>query len=937
MARFGLGDAARLSEHLAISGFAVKWAMSDNSEDDIWTRIRKEGAAKSGAAYADRTDLGFEIEPAERSRGSLEKRATSDASTKMAWQTTEEEADGPPRPSKRRKRAKPVPTILIGSTVVALLWVLGAGLFLMQNASKFGADGSTLLFSLVVLLLGPAFSLLAGFMGESIAKSNREARTLISAARKMLEPELTGEKTVRTTALAVRGEIGRLEGAIGEVADRLRLIEGNVESQTSALSAAGNNARGGADQLVATMESERQRLDALLAAMAELTTQAQASTQLAGQSIDERAAKLALAADSLVDKSTQASDVAAGAAQRLDLAAQRAVDAIQQLDQAAGRGEAALARAHDLMVLARLRADEAVGSVGTAVSTLHEAAASASETARVVAETIQSETIASRDAGLATVEEIRVATVANAQMVTDALRKEAEAARIAGAETFAALQASAEAVRFAAEEARQQSNEQIADNQRRLDNVRQTAFEAGKDADAFMQTRITDARALIEKSAGLLDETGSKIQERFGRLAAACADQARAVEDLLDTLDRRLEHLPQEATARATAIESALTDTLQRLTEAGRKAASETAALDSAFQDRLRDSYSALGEVVQRLGGLSGVLAVPMPAPARAAAPVPLAAPAAAPVATPVPVVAPVQAPVAAPAPAPAPEPATAAKPEPVLPEPAPVVAPQPAPQPTPQLKQSYSSLSAAPLNQPPARPVTPPQNVQQKGYIAAPKQGAEPVVQSQPAPVVPTPVTSAPVAPAPVAPAPVAPALVPQATLPPASEPKPEAAPTSAPMFAAPSRLKISSPVPVEDDPFAELQIGRAVKPPTEAGGGWSWKQVLSTLDEKGAKAESSRIASLFTELGLEEAVHDKLLDRLRTMASRSREQARRGARELLPDQVRAMRHKLRADPELRASIVRFVEARREAAARGRLAGNEARVYLVADAALEA
>jgi hypothetical protein len=74
-----------------------------------------------------------------------------------------------------------------------------------------------------------------------------------------------------------------------------------------------------------------------------------------------------------------------------------------------------------------------------------------------------------------------------------------------------------------------------------------------------------------------------------------------------------------------------------------------------------------------------------------------------------------------------------------------------------------------------------------------------------------------------------------------------------------------------------------------------------------------------------------------LRTMASRSRDQARRGTRDLLPEEVRAMRRKLTADPDLRASIVRFVEARRESAARGRLLGNEARVYLVADAALEA
>jgi hypothetical protein len=800
--------------------------MSDNSDDDIWTRVRKESESKAGTAYADRTDLGFDLEPSERTRGSLRPTESREPSTKMAWETTEEEADGPPLPRKRRKKAKPVPALLIGSIAVAILWLAGAGIFLMQNASTFGADGSSLLFSLVVLLLGPAFSLLAGFMGESIAKSNRDARSLIHAARRMLEPEGTAEKAVRTTALAVRGEIGRLEGAIGEVADRLRLIESNVESQTSALSAAGRDASGGADQLVATMENERQRLDNLLAAMTELTTRAQNSTQAASQSIDERAAQLALAADTLVNKSTQASDVAAGAAQRLDSATQRAVDAITQLDQAAGRGEAALARAHDLMVLARLRADEAVGSVGTAVTSLHDAATSATETARIVSETIQSEAAASRDMGLATVEEIRAATVANAQVVTEALRKEAEAARVAGAETLAALQASAEAVRFAAEEARQQSSQQMADNQRRMDEVRQSAFEAGKEADAFMQTRITDARALIEKSAGLLDETGNKIQERFSKLAAACADQARAVEDLLDTLDRRLENLPQEATARAQAIESALNDTLTRLTDAGRKAASETAALDNAFQDRLRQSYSALGEVVQRLGGLSGVLSVPQ-APVFQPAP-PIAMPVAAAIE-----------PSAHVAPNAPPQKTQAAAPS--VSEPTPPVVdtlpPAQDPMPVPSM-----TLSAPPLNQAPKRV------------------------------------------------APVEPAPTPAPPLPLQTEIKP-------------TRLKISSPMPIEDDPFADLQIGR--KPPSSgADSGWSWKQVLSTLDEKGAVNESKRIGDLVRELSLDTAVTDGALEKLRAMASRSRDQARRGTREILPDEVRAMRRRLTSDPDLRAAM---------------------------------
>jgi hypothetical protein len=868
---------SELSAYLAFWGFRVQYVMSDNSDDDIWARVRAEAAEKTG----DRTGLNVKLEPSERTLGSLERTKSTAPTTKIAWETSEEEFDGPPKPKqKRRAKRAPVPTLLIGSTFVALLWVAAVGTLLIQDANKNGVDNASFLPNVLMLLLGPALALLAGFMAESVAKSNREARLLVGAARRMLEPEKAGEDAVRSTALAVRSEIGRLEGAIGDVADRLRLIETNVDNQTKALSAAGNDARGGADKLVASMEGERQRLDTLLAAMADLTAQAQTSTAMATQNIEDRAAKLAMAADSLVDKSTQASDVAAGAAQRLDAAALRAVSAIEQLDVAAGRGENALARAHDLMVLARLRADEAVGSVSGAVTSLNDAANSAAQTAQNMSQNIQAQTAASKDLSLAQIEEIRLATISSAQAMTEALRAEAQAARTAGDETMAALQVSAEAVRFAAEEARQQVNQQITDNQRRLDGVRQTAFEVGKDADAFVDKRMTDAKALIERSVGLLDDTGSKIQERFGRLAAACADQARAVEDLLDGLDRRLSSLPKEADARARAIEEALNETLARLTEAGRRAADETAALDNAFQDRLRDSYSALGEVVQRLGGLSGVVAMPMPALSPKLPPEPIKPPAPQPILSVEEIV-----------------PPTLAEPETT-----PIIE-SAAVEHAIKLPPIVRRAEAAPVNA-----ISPAESqVAAKTTAIKPK---APLPVEERAEVATTPV---------------------EIKIP--SQPTPQPFPS----VSNTSRLKISSPVPIEDDPFAELQIGRAPPATSDAAGGWSWKQVLSTLDAKGAKAEATRVTSLVDELGLDIAISDKMLERLRAMASRSRDQARRGARELASDQVRAMRRKLTSDPDLRVSIVRFVEERREAAARGRLAGNEARVYLVADAALEA
>lgn len=149
--------------------------------------------------------------------------------------------------------------------------------------------------------------------------------------------------------------------------------------------------------------------------------------------------------------------------------------------------------------------------------------------------------------------------------------------------------------------------------------------------------------------------------------------------------------------------------------------------------------------------------------------------------------------------------------------------------------------------------------------------------------------------------------------------------------------RLAISSPIPVEDDPFADLQIDRSGTPAGAQAGAWSWKQVLSSLDSKEPNPDNQRIMALLGELDLEGAIDDPLLERLRAMASRSRDQARRGTREAVTNVVKAMRLKLTMDADLRAVVVRFVEARREAAARGRLNGNEARIYLVADAAFEA
>jgi hypothetical protein len=360
---------------------------------------------------------------------------------------------------------------------------------------------------------------------------------------------------------------------------------------------------------------------------------------------------------------------------------------------------------------------------------------------------------------------------------------------------------------------------------------------------------------------------------------------------LLDGLDRRFGNLPMEAEARAKAIEEALSDTLERLTQAGRQAANETAALDIAFQDRLRESYAALGEVVTRLGGLSGVLPMPETKPIAAKPEIaPIVTPVVAPVVAPVADVAPQTAapePVKAPAPEPRPQPAMARK---VPPEPKPL---PPLPKRT-SLSGLQASVPAAPAPTPASDAAAPSGFATQMSYHPQSTTSAAPASAHTDAQVPP-------------------PAPQPDVALP----------------IEGNTRLRISSPIPVEDDPVT------AAEPVAETN--WSWKQLLSSMDDKGAKSSANQISNLVGELDLETALPSTALDKIRVLAMKSRDQSRRGTREYARAEVRAMRQKLTSDPALRAIVVRFVETRKEAATKGRLSGNPARVYFVADAALEA
>jgi hypothetical protein len=785
-------------------------------------------------------------------------------------------------PNQRTKPREPTPWLLLGSIAVAVIWLAGAGLNL--------PPGNLGLIELVQLLAPAAFAILAGAMGDSLVRSNRGSRSLTVAAQRMLSPDRMGEKSARSTAGAVRDEISRLESALSDVTSRLAQIENKVDEKANALRVAGETARGGAEALVATMEGERERLDSLLTALSELTNTAQRTTRSASEGIDERARALAVASETLLDRTEQASELARSAAVRLEQASQRAMDAIVQLDEVSSRGEQSLARAHDMMVMARIRADEAIGAVRTSTESLQSAAEQAAGNLGALAEAVQDtgrqsndlfqqHAGISREVAMALINDIRTAAEQSGREMVNALRAEADMARATGETTLAALRQSAETVRSVTRETGEDLARTLDANTQRIDSLKLSAADLDHAAQAALENRTANARILVQQSVGMLDETGEQIRAKFSSIADACADQARSVEDLLDTISRRLGGLPVETGRQADAIRATLEDTLARINEAGRKALEETAVLDAGFQKRLQESYAAMGELVGRLGGLTGAFQPPagvtLPAPTvTGAAPV-----------------------------APAPRPPSMSEPERAAPARTPVSAPDQS-TPVPPAPVAGTGQAAPPAQtMPPVR-----YNLDFKINNGGKEQSSQATAD-------------APAAPEPAAPTGLRGRNDPAGT--------PDEAGASGPDGQVTARTG-------DDNPFSGVNLRAIPAARTSSDVPWRWREVLSALESDDGPLSESQAAALVRDLDLRAVIPDARLNQMRGRATRGRDSARADAVAVAQASVFAMRDRFEADPALRARALGFIEARRPLVQRGNLTGDLLRFYLIADAAMD-
>ena len=476
-----------------------------------------------------------------------------------------------------------------------------------------------------------------------------EVNRMQSLSNQMIAPTALAASRAGATVNAIRQEIQAATRAVDKAQQELMHLHNQISRESDRLVEMASGSARDAMGLVESLRNERQEFGVLSGKLetrvvdigeaigrharmvSEASDLAQTQIQEAEAALAARAADLAAAAGEATESARLAGEDLARQAARLEQAGVTVTEQSQLVEEGLGQQRAALVTlAHGM------RADQEDLAVHfeSQRAQLVEMLAQAEQGAMQVSEVAARGAQGLRDLIEAAAQQMR-AMGEQAQTERDLISGSAlqslgafsEAAaferRALEEETRRAiddLAAAAEAAHKAAERAGAAARVKV-------EQLSEAAFVAGQRADASLDARLNDARALIERSVQLVDEAGNRSAQKLEMGVGAAYSALDVLQRGLAEIEARAASLPVRATESSEEIHHAFETANQAMLEGARKAASELEAIDSAFQERVKRNYEMLSEAVRLMGVLGGGAANRASGPATVTRPTPPPAP----------------------------------------------------------------------------------------------------------------------------------------------------------------------------------------------------------------------------------------------------------------------------------------------------------------------
>ena len=356
-------------------------------------------------------------------------------------------------------------------------------------------------------------------------------------------------------------QVARLEVAGQGVGDQARLLEEGLTGQRAALVTVAHGLRADQEAFAAEAETQLARLNEMVAH----------AREGAGE-INHNASQGAEALSQLLNRTgSQLADIVEAATHERDLLSASAAQSLGAISEIASRERQGLQ-------------EQAQQSVDDMLAT--------AELARHQIE-----------AHLAAVARERDLISAAA---TQSLGAVSEMAGHEQAELERQAKATIQSLIAATDDARRAMEAQAASAREKIDHLAEAAFASGQKAEALFESRLGEARSLIQQSANLVDEAGAASVAKLSAGVESARTTLVELEGLLTDVDARIARLPADAQARAETVRASIERGMEDLMASARRAAEETQTIDAAFQDRVRRNYDMLSEAVRLMGVVAG-------------------------------------------------------------------------------------------------------------------------------------------------------------------------------------------------------------------------------------------------------------------------------------------------------------------------------------------
>lgn len=517
--------------------------------------------------------------------------------------------------------------IYLLALVVSVLWALGPIAFAVGYRAGVAPllDDTFALSVFSLLAVGPALLVFgAAYLLRQGQKLAAEARRTKAMAEDMLAPALIAATRAGHVAQVVRDEILDAAAAADQARESLLALREVLAEETERLTEGAQESVQVAQQLTSTIGRERMEMGAMaqtldlqatkivesVAQQARMVLEAaeQAETQLreAGTALAERTADLAGAARETNDAARIAGEDLTRHIARLENAGVGVSEQIRTVEAGLGDQRAALislsqtlkadhqtlaetAEAHaktlgEFIGQARLSAEEMNERALVGGDSLRQLMADAAAQFRELAEAAQGEREAFSQSTMLSLESVSNAAADQRAMLETQTRAAIDA-----------LAAAAEETRLAAARHADSAREQV-------DQLSEAAFAAGQKANQVFEARLAEARALVEQSALMVDETGAATARKLESGADAARATLAELQTMMAELEARAAELPFSAQGQVDLVRATVAKGMDELMVQARRTAQEAQAIDAAFQDRVRRNFEMLSEAVRLMG-----------------------------------------------------------------------------------------------------------------------------------------------------------------------------------------------------------------------------------------------------------------------------------------------------------------------------------------------